>query len=423
MESPTTTAGAGAVEGALDPARVRRRFPALRAMHAGRPVAYLDGPGGSQTPDMVIEAMAGYLRRSNANLGGAFATSRATDAVVEAARVAAAELTGSTPEEIAFGPNMTTLNYLLAHAFARTLASGDEIVVTDLDHDANVAPWLQVAADHDLVVRHARIRAGDGTLDLDHLESLLTGRTRVVATCLASNALGTVPDVRRVADAAHRAGALMWADGVHLAPHRRPDRDATGADVLLFSPYKVFGPHLGVAVIRRDLAVSWPADRVRPAGEWPPGHRFETGTQSHEAIAGLTAAVDYLASLGEGLTRPERLASAYERIRAYEERLAARALDRLAAVPDCTVYGITDPARLAERTPTFAFTLARRTPRQVAEALAATGVYVWDGDYYALAPMRALGLSDGGAVRAGFLHYNTLEEADRLGDELEVIAR
>lgn len=424
MESTTTGAHAGRIHGeGLDVARIRARFPALRALHAGRPVAYLDGPGGSQTPDTVIEAMAGYLRRSNANLGGAFPTSRASDAVVEQARTAAAELSGATPEEIAFGPNMTTLNYLLAHAVARTLRPGDEVVVTDLDHDANVSPWLQVAADHGLIVRHAPIRVPDGTLDLDRLEGLLSDRTRIVAMCLASNALGTVPDSRRVADAAHRVGALLWADAVHAAPHRRPDRTACGADVLLWSPYKVFGPHLGVAVIRRGLAESLPADRVRPASQWPPGHRFETGTQSHEALAGLTATVDYLASLGEGRARPERLASAYERIRAHEDRLAARALARLAAVPGLTLYGIGDPARLDERTPTFAFTLARRTPREVAEALAAAGIYVWDGDYYAYAPMRALGLADrGGAVRAGFLHYNALEEADRLGDELEAIA-
>ncbi len=216
--------------------------------------------------------------------------------MLERARSAAADFTGSEPEEIAFGANMTTLNFLLAHAVARTLEPGDEIVVTDLDHDANVAPWLLVAEDHDLVVRHAPIRTGDGTLDEDALEGLVGERTRVVAFTLASNALGSITDAARIAAAAASVGALAWADAVHLAPHRRLRRRELGIHVLLCSPYKFFGPHLGVAAIERGLAESLPADRVRPAGEWPPGHRFETGTQSHEAIAGTTAAIEYLRS-------------------------------------------------------------------------------------------------------------------------------
>src|SRR4051812_14735577 len=272
----------------LDPVLVRPRFPALASG-----AAYLDGPGGAQVPETVIEAMAAHLRGGTANDGGVFATSQATIALIAEARRAAAQLTGSEPEEIAFGANMTTLNFQLAHAVARTLLPGDEIVVTDLDHDANVAPWLRVAADHDLVVRRSPIRP-DATLDVDALEALLGDRTRVVAFTLASNAAGSVPDARRIAEAAHAVGALAWADAVHYTPHRRPDRAALGVDVLLCSPYKFFGPHLGVASIRRDLAERWPADRVRPADEWPPGHRFETGTQSFEALAGLIAAVSYL---------------------------------------------------------------------------------------------------------------------------------
>jgi cysteine desulfurase family protein (TIGR01976 family) len=384
---------------------VRERFPAL-----SRPAVFLDGPGGSQVPESVIEAMAAYLRRGTANDGGAFATSRETIEVIAAARAAAAALTGAAPEEIAFGANMTTLNFLLAHAVARTLAPGDEIVVTDLDHDANVSPWLRVAADHGLVVRTAPL-GPEATLDHDALEALIGERTRVVAFTLASNAVGSLTDAPRIAAAAHAVGALAWADGVHLAPHRRPDRAVLGVDVLLCSPYKFFGPHLGLASIRRDLAETWPADRVRPASEWPPGHRFETGTQSFEALAGLVAAVEYLESVG------------YDRIREHEEALARAVLERLAAIDGLTLYGIADPARVAERTPTFCFTVDGVAPRQVAERLAERGIFTWDGNYYALALMQALGLQErGGAVRAGFLHYNTLQEAGRFCDEVAALA-
>src|SRR5918992_3353880 len=279
----------------LDVAAVRDRFPALASG-----AAYLDGPGGSQCPREVLDTVATYMERSNANLGGAFPTSADSDEVMARGRGAAADFTGAEPEGIAFGANMTTLNFLLAHAVARTLRPGDEIVVTEVDHDANVAPWLRVAEDHDLVVRVAPLRTGDATLDVDALEALIGDRTRVVAFTLASNAVGSITDARRIARAAHDAGALAWADAVHYAPHRRPDRAALGVDVLLCSPYKFFGPHLGIASIRRDLAESWPADRVRPASEEPPGHRFETGTQSFEALAGTVAAIEYMKGLGDG---------------------------------------------------------------------------------------------------------------------------
>ena len=310
---------------------------------------------------------------------------------------------------------MTTLNFLLAHAVARTLEPGDEIVVTELDHDANIAPWLRVAGDHDLVVRTAPVRP-DATLDVDALEALIGDRTRIVAFTLASNATGTITDAPRIVRAAHDAGALAWADAVHLAPHRRPDRAALGVDVLLCSPYKFFGPHLGIAAIRRDLAETWPADRVRPASESPPGHRFETGTPSFEALAGLVATVDYLRSLGDGLD------DAYARVRAHEEALSRAVLERLAGLDAVTVHGVAEPARVAERTPTFCFTVAGRTPRAVSEHLAERGIFTYDGNYYALALMEALGLeANGGAVRAGFLHYNTAAEAERLCDALSAL--
>jgi cysteine desulfurase family protein (TIGR01976 family) len=387
----------------LDLAAVRERFPALATG-----AAYLDGPGGSQAPREVIDAVAGYLRGNNANLGGAFPTSAASDEVMARGRAAAAEFIGAEPEEIAFGANMTTLNFQLAHAVARTLEPDDEIVVTRLDHDANVSPWLIVARDQGLTVRSAPIRTADVTLDEDALEELIGERTRVVAFTLASNAVGSIPDAARIAAAAHRVGALAWADGVHLAPHRRLRAREWGIDVLLCSPYKFFGPHLGIAAVRLDLARSLPADRVRPASEEPPGHRFETGTQSHEAVAGATAAIEYLRSLGDG-----DLDRAFERIDEHEMALARRFL---AGMPDrLTLYGI---PRAEGRTPTFCFNLAGLEPRAVARRLGALGIYVWDGHYYALEPMRALGLGAAGAVRAGFLHYTTEEEVDRLLEAL-----
>jgi cysteine desulfurase family protein (TIGR01976 family) len=399
---------AGRVARVLDVDAIRSQFPALAAR-----AAFFDGPGGSQVPRPVVEAMAGYLVDANANLGGAFATSRASDEVMERGRAAAADFTGAEPEGIAFGANMTTLNFQLAHAMARTLRPGDEIVVTALDHDANVSPWLLVAEDHELVVRTAPLRAEDVTLDLDALEGLIGERTRVVAFTLASNAVGSIPDAERIAAAAHRAGALAWADGVHLAPHRRLRARELGLDVVLCSPYKFFGPHLGIAAIRPDLAESLPADRVRPAGEDPPGHRFEAGTQSHEAVAGATAAIDYLRELGGG-----DLDAAFRAIEEHETRLSARFLSGL---PDgVRLYGIRTPEG---RTPTFCFNVDGRPPRGVAELMGEQDIYVWDGDYYALEPMRALGLgASGGAVRAGFLHYTTEDEVDRLLEALDELA-
>jgi cysteine desulfurase family protein (TIGR01976 family) len=332
---------------------------------------------------------------------------------MERGRAAAADFTGGEPEGIAFGANMTTLNFQLAHAAARTLEPGDEIVVTALDHDANVSPWLLVAEDHGLVVRTAPLRAEDVTLDVDALEELIGERTKVVAFTLASNAVGSVPDAGRIVAAAHGAGALAWADAVHMAPHRRLRARELGLDVLLCSPYKFFGPHIGIAVIRPDLAESLPADRVRPAAEDPPGHRFEAGTQSHEAVAGATAAIEYLRELGGG-----ELDSAFALIEQYETKLSARFLSGLPA--GVTLYGIRTPEG---RTPTFCFNVEGRAPREVAELLGEQDIYVWDGNYYALEPMRALGIDDtGGAVRAGFLHYTTEDEVDRLLEALADLA-
>jgi cysteine desulfurase family protein (TIGR01976 family) len=351
----------------------------------------------------VIDAIAGYLRDSNANLGGAFAASRRSDELVAHAHAAAARFLGCRPEETTFGQNMTTLNFALTRALGRMLEAGDEILVTRLDHDGNVAPWLELARDHDLRVGFVEI-CEDTTLDLADLEAKLTERTRVVAFPLASNALGTMPDAARVVALAHAAGALAWADAVHYAPHGPIDVTALGVDVLLCSPYKFFGPHLGLAFGREELVRSWRPYKVRPVPDEPAGGRFETGTLAHELLAGFVAAVEYVEQLG------------WEPILRQERELGQRFLDGL---PErCTLYGL---PTTEGRTPTFAFRVAGVAPRQTAELLAEREIAVWDGDYYAVEAMERLGLHPDGAVRAGFVHYNTTEEVDRLLEALRDI--
>jgi cysteine desulfurase family protein (TIGR01976 family) len=407
----------------FDVDRARSRFSALRREVAGRPARFFDGAGGSQVPDSVIDAIAGYLRHTNANEGGVFVTSQETDRVVEAAHAAAADLLGATPAEIAFGANMTTLNFLLTHALGRTLAAGDEIVVTQLDHEGNVSPWRLLAEDRGLVVHMVGMHEHDGTLRMDELERAIGERTRVVAFGLASNALGTVPDAARIVEAAHHVGALAWADGVHAAPHLPLRFAELDLDVLLCSPYKFFGPHLGIAAIREELALKWPADRVSPAAQTPAGHRFETGTLNHEALAGLIAAVDYIAELGtlEG-TRRARLLAAYAAIGEHERALSLRFLNGAAAIDGLTVYGNADVARVSERTPTFLVTLAGQEPAHTARGLADRGFFAWHGDFYAPGAVRGAGLGEAGGVRISFLHYNTANEVDDLLAALRELA-
>jgi cysteine desulfurase family protein (TIGR01976 family) len=379
---------------ALDVNAVRGRFSALT-----RPTAFFDGPGGTQVPDEVIEAVAGYLRDSNANLGGPFETSRRSDEVVEEAHAAVARFLGASPDEVGFGPNMTTLNFALSRTAGRSWQAGDEIVVTRLDHDANVSPWLELARDRDLVVRLVDVDE-ECRLDLADLERRLSPRTRVVAFPWASNAVGTVTDVRRIADLAHEAGALAWVDAVHYAPHGPIDVAAVGVDVLLCSPYKFFGPHAGVFFGRREVLEEWRPYKVRPAPDEPLSHRFETGTLAHEALAGTTAAIEYVESLG------------WAAVEAHERELAERFL---AGLPDgVRLHG---PPGLEGRVPTFALSVGDRHPGEVAEELAALDIAVWAGNYYALEIMERLGLPEG-AVRVGLVHYNTAEEVDRLLDGL-----
>lgn len=377
----------------LDVEAVRARFSALSV-----PTAFLDGPGGTQCPDSVIDAIAAYLRESNANLGGSFGASRRSDALVAQARLSASSFLRCDPGETIFGANMTTLNFALTRTVGRTLRAGDEIVVTRLDHDGNVSPWLELAHDLDLTVRFADIR-DDTTLDVDDLEAQLSERTRVVAFPLASNAAGTTVDGHRVAELAHAAGAIAWADAVHYAPHGPIDVAALGVDVLVCSPYKFFGPHLGLAYVRADLAETWRTYKVRPAH-----HRFETGTLPHELLAGFVAAVDYVDSIG------------WDAIRAHERALGRRFLASLPS--NCTLHGL---PTMDGRVPTFAFTVAGVQPRMAAERLGLLEIAVWDGNYYAVEVMNRLGLGDEGAVRAGFVHYNTVAEVDRLIRALEAM--
>ena len=377
-------------------------------------MAYLDGPGGTQAPTDVIEAMSHRLRVGTANLGGAFAASREADAVTAAAREAMADFVGGRPDEIVFGQNMTSLTFAMSRALARTWGPGDEVVVTRLDHDANVTPWRLAAADRGAAVRVVDFDPADGTLDLSHLERVVGERTRLVAVGAASNALGTTPPVRQVADLAHAAGALVYVDAVHYAPHRLVDVAALGADFLACSAYKFFGPHTGVLWGRAGLLESLEAYKVVPAPATGPG-KWETGTQSFESLAGVAAAVDYLASLGTGATRPERLRAALAAIGEHEAALAGRFLAGVAALPHLRLYGLADPSRLAERTPTFALEVAGLSPDEVSRRLGEQGIHTWSGDYYAVGVMEHLGVAArGGLVRIGFVHYNTAAEVDRV---------
>ncbi len=376
----------------LDIAAVRARYSALQ-----RPLAFFDGPGGTQCPDEVIDAIAGYLRESNANVGAPYETSRRTDALVAHARRRAGGFLGCSDEEVAFGPSMTALNFLLTRAFARTLRAGDEVLVTKLDHDANVSPWLELAHDLGIVVRFVDVH-DDLSIDYDDLERQLSERTRVVAFPVAANSVGTAPDVRRIVELAHGAGALAWADAVHYGPHGPIDVAAWDVDVLICSPYKFFGPHMGLAFGKQELLESWRPYKVRPAANEPVGHRFELGTCQHELLAGFVAAVDYVESLG------------WDAIAAHERSLGERFL---AGLPDgVELFGLPS---MEGRVPTFCFNLPGRTSEDVATQLAARDLAVWWGNYYAVETMKRLGLDPWlGAVRAGIVHYNTAEEVDRL---------
>lgn len=411
---------------------LRAQFPALAREQDGRPVAFLDGPGGTQVPQRVIDAVVGYYRDSNANSGGAFATSRRSDAIVDEARAAVADFLGAaSPDEVKFGQNMSSLTLHLGRSIGATLGPGDEIVVTTLDHEANVSTWRAMAADRGVTVHTVDIDPTDVTLDLEDLESKLSSRTKLVAVGYASNAVGTVNPVRDIVARAHEVGALTFVDAVAYAPHGPIDVQALDTDFLACSAYKWFGPHLGALYGKRAILDGLPVFKVLPAHD-----RWETGTQSFEAIAGTLAATDYLRDIGRDYgdvaaapgaaaasERRRELVAAMVAIADYERDLVGRLIAGLKAIEGVTIHGITDPARFGSRVPTVSVSLAGVTPRAAAEALAGDGIYAWDGDFYATGLIERLGKTEvGGILRLGLVHYNTADEVDRTLDSLGRIA-
>lgn len=419
---------------------VRAQFPALRQQVNGQPAVFLDGPGGTQVPQRVIDAISDYLANANANTHGVFATSARTDATIAAAHSAMADLLNCDPDEVVFGPNMTTLTFALSRAIGRELQPGDEIVVTRLDHDANVSPWTALE-ERGVVIRWVDIDVEDCTLDMADLRRQISEKTKLVAVGYASNAVGTINDVAEVVRLAHAVGAWVFVDAVHYAPHGPIDVRALGCDFLACSPYKFFAPHMGALYGKRAHMQRLRPYKVRPAADTLPD-RWETGTKNHEGLAGVVAAVEYLTELGRGqgagsgeaekqssdsqpqVPRRQALLAAMDAIRAYERVLSERLIRGLLEIPGLTFYGISDAARFDWRTPTVSIRLEGYTPRQLAEALAEQGLFVWDGNYYAINLTERLGVEqDGGMVRIGLVHYNTAEEVERLLAALRELSR
>jgi cysteine desulfurase family protein (TIGR01976 family) len=416
----------------FDVAALRTEFPALARTQDGRAVAFLDGPGGTQVPQRVIDAVVGYYRDANANSGGAFTTSELSDAISDEAHAAVADFLGAaSPDEIKFGYNMSTLTLHIGRSIGATLGPDDEIVVTTLDHEANVSTWEAMAADRGVTVRKVDVRMDDLTLDLEDFESKLSSRTKLVAVGYASNAVGTINPVAELVARAHEVGALTYVDAVAFAPHGPIDVRALDTDFLVCSAYKWFGPHLGALYGKAEVLDRLPAFKVRPAHD-----RFETGTASFESIAGTLAATDYLRDIGRSfgdVSGARGAADASERRRElvagmvaivdYERGLVARLIGGLQAIPGVTIHGITELDRLAERVPTVSVSISGVGPRAAAEALARDGIYAWDGDFYATGLIERLGKAEtGGVLRLGLVHYNTADEVDRTIESLERIA-
>jgi cysteine desulfurase family protein (TIGR01976 family) len=407
---------------------VRAQFPALQSDRI-----FFDGPGGTQVPRQVIDRMETYLIHMNANHGGAFSTSTLSDQLVQETREALAMFfNASKPEEIVFGANMTSLTFSLSRSIARTLQPGDEIIVTRLDHDANISPWLQIAQDRDCKVRWLDFDVEDCTLKLDQLDSILNERTRIVAVGYASNAVGTINPVREIIKQAHQIGALCYIDAVHYAPHGPIDVQSLDCDFLVASAYKFFGPHVGVLYGKYQHLENFVPYKVRPASKMPPD-KFETGTNNFEGIAGVLGALEYLSrSMAVFSTEEQELAFnispqktpnprlAMKFIRQYEKILTKKLIQTLEVIPGLRIFGLTEPDTLDQRVPTVSFTMDGFHPREIAEKLGQARIQVWDGNYYALAVTERLGLEDkGGMVRVGLVHYNTSEEIERLGETLK----
>jgi cysteine desulfurase family protein (TIGR01976 family) len=410
----------------LDIEWVRRQFPALRQTVNGRPAVFFDAPGGTQVPQRVIDAISDYLSKWNANLGGAFLTSQRTELIVEQAHQAMADFFNCAPEEVIFGANMTTLTFALSRAIGRELKSGDELLVTVLDHDANVSPWVYLEA-RGAKVRTADIKPGDCTLDMFDMQAKIRSNTRVVALGWAANAVGTINDVREAVRMAHAVGAMTFIDAVHYAPHGLIDVQAVDTDFLACSSYKFFGPHQGILYGKREQLLRLRPYKLRACSEKLPD-RWETGTQNHACMAGVSAAIDYIADAGrhhssEIHTRREAIVAAYEVFQQHERELARQLIGGLLEIPGLTFYGITDPAKADQRTPTVAIRIEGYTPRELATHLGERGIFTWDGNYYAINLAERLGVQQsGGMLRIGMAHYNTSEEVERLLGDLRALA-
>ncbi|ELI6427272.1 cysteine desulfurase-like protein [Vibrio harveyi] len=402
--------------------QIREQFPALAQYHNDRPVTFFDGPGGSQVPQSVLDSMVSYLGHFNSNLGGHYFSSQATVDVMQSARESAqALLNAPSSGNIVFGANMTSLTFQLSRAISRDWKEGDEIIVSSLDHYSNVSSWQQAAEDKGVIVHQVRINEHDCTLDLEHLQSLLSEKTRLVAMTYASNTTGSIVDIHQVVELAHRIGAQVYVDAVHYAPHHLVDVQAVGCDFLACSAYKFFGPHVGIAYIADQWLHSIKPYKVEPATNIGPG-RFETGTQSFEGLAGVTAAIEYLAQFGdEGASLRQRLEQSYALYNQHEQQLSAHFLQRLGALDGVNLFGINDESSQL-RTPTFALTFDKYAPEFIAKTLGEHNICVWNGHFYALGLVRQLGLEEsGGVVRIGCMHYNTTAEIDMLFDVLESI--
>ena len=410
----------------LDVNWVREQFPALKQEVNGQPAVFFDAPGGTQVPQRVIDAISHHLATSNSNTHGAFVTSERTDKVIVDAHAAMADFLHCDADEVVFGPNMTTLTLALSRAIGRELKSGDELLVTVLDHDANVSPWVALE-ERGVKVRTADIKPSDCTLDMFDLQAKIRRSTRVVAVGWAANAVGTINPVADIVNLAHAAGSMSFIDAVHYAPHGLVDVRALDCDFLACSAYKFFGPHLGVLYGKREQLERLRPYKLRACSEQLPD-RWETGTQNHEALAGLIAAIDYLADLGrrhkpEASTRRDAIVAAYDVIRQHEQELAAQLISGLLAIPGVTFYGIQDLTKLNQRTPTVAIRMEGHTPRELAKKLGERGIFTWDGNYYAINLTERLGVENtGGMLRIGLSHYNTAEEVERLLEELKQLA-
>ncbi len=403
---------------ALDTSWVRAQFPSLQTQVNGQPAAFLDGPAGTQVPTQVMHAIQNYLMSANANTGGAFLTSRRNDEIIAGTRAAMADFFHCDKDEVVFGQNMTNITFAVSRAIARELKAGDEIVLTTLDHDANFSPW-KALEEKGIVIRQVDIREADCTLDLEDLKRKLNEKTKIVAVGYASNAVGTINPVAEITKLAHAAGALVYIDAVHFAPHGLIDVKALDCDFLVCSPYKFFGPHMGTLYSKREHLQKFRPYKVRPCTEQVP-ERWESGTQVQELIAGIGGAVEYLAELGRrgdpnAKTRREALACAYRATGAHETRLVWRMIDGLQSIPGVRIYGITDPQRSAERCSTLSLRIGNHHPTTIATYLGERGIFTWDGNYYALNLSERLGVeSQGGMLRIGLVHYNTMEEVERL---------